>query len=154
MSLVIAFIGMQGAVMASGYPGDYHQRGYRSRQKPLNRSSTADRLLPMKRSVKRAGELGISLAIRDDKRKVTQRDGVLVGEVMRNRRGCLQEKKTLCNSRGVCTCRDNRWLDLRLTGKGTGQQLRGPGKPGYQTDCPYHALRNTGKTALCMMQSK
>ena len=80
MSLVIAFIGAQGAVMA----GDMREiitRGDRVSTETLEQELYSGQIVTDDDLKKRAEALGISLIIRDDKRKVTLRDGILVGEV-------------------------------------------------------------------------
>ncbi|MBP7410478.1 DUF2121 domain-containing protein [Methanoculleus sp. 10] len=80
MTLVMAYIGKQGAVMA----GDMREiafRGDESRIEELecelyNGSIASDNDL-----LERAGEIGVAIQVRDDKTKVTQQDGVLIGEV-------------------------------------------------------------------------
>jgi hypothetical protein len=66
---------------------------------------------------KRAGELGIYLAIRDDKRKVTQRDGVLVGEVSETESG-ITKKRKLYATAGEYAIAEISGSDIRITGKG------------------------------------
>ena len=67
---------------------------------------------------KRAGELGISLTIRDDKRKVTQRDGILMGEVSETEGG-VTRKRRLYATAGEYALAEITDADLRLSGKGT-----------------------------------
>jgi hypothetical protein len=66
---------------------------------------------------KRAGELGISLTVRDDKRKVTQRDGIIVGEVCETE-GCNTRKKRLYATTGEYALAEITGADLKLSGKG------------------------------------
>ncbi|MFA5295079.1 MAG: DUF2121 domain-containing protein [Methanoregulaceae archaeon] len=80
MSLVVAFTGRETAVMA----GDLREMlmqgpdaGIRTFERELYQGSirSDDSLM------QRAGELGIRLIVRDDKCKVSEREGVLIGEV-------------------------------------------------------------------------
>jgi hypothetical protein len=117
MSLVIAFIGMQGAVMAGDMReiitcGDSESTGILEHELYSGMIATDDDLK------KRAEALGISLTIRDDKRKVTQRDGILVGEVSETEGGILK-KKRLYATAGEFALAEITDADLRLTGKGT-----------------------------------
>jgi hypothetical protein len=116
MSLVIAFIGIQGAVMAGDMReiitcGDSISTETLEHELYSGLISTDDDLK------KRAGELGISLTIRNDKRKVTQRDGILVGEVSETKGG-VTRKRRLYATAGEYALAEITDADLRLTGKG------------------------------------
>ena len=67
--------------------------------------------------VRRAGELGISLTIRDDKRKITQRGGALVAEVCETERGICR-KRRLYATAGEYALAEITNDRIRLTGKG------------------------------------
>jgi hypothetical protein len=117
MSLVIAFIGIQGAVMA----GDMREiitLGDRESTETLEHELYTGLIVTDEDVKKRAGELGISLTIHDDKRKVTQRDGILVGEVSETEGG-VTRKRRLYATAGEYTLAEITDTDLRLTGKGT-----------------------------------
>jgi hypothetical protein len=116
MSLVIAFIGRQGAVMA----GDMREiitRGDRMPTETLEHELYSGLIVTDDELRKRAGELGISLTIRDDKRKVTRRDGILVGEVSETEGG-VTRKRRLYATAGEYALAGITDADLRLTGKG------------------------------------
>jgi len=66
---------------------------------------------------RRAGELGVSLTIRDDKRKVSQRDGILVGEVSETEGGVCR-KRRLYATAGEYALAEITNDRIRLTGKG------------------------------------
>lgn len=92
MSLVIAFVGVNGAVMA----GDMREiitRGDRISTETLEEELYNGAIVTDADLLKRAAELGIFLAIRDDKRKVTQRQGVLVGEVSKTENGITRKRR-------------------------------------------------------------
>jgi hypothetical protein len=92
MSLVIAFIGAQGAVMA----GDMREiitRGDELSTKTLEHELYRGRIVTDADLKKRADDLGIFLSIRDDKRKVTERDGILVGEVSESEGGVVKKRR-------------------------------------------------------------
>jgi hypothetical protein len=117
MSLVIAFVGIQGAVMA----GDMREiitRGDRGSTETLELELYSGQIVTDDDVKKRAGELGISLIIRDDKRKVTQRDGILVGEVSETEGG-VTRKRRLYAAAGEYAIAEITDANLRLTGKGT-----------------------------------
>ncbi len=80
MSLVIAFIGIHGAVIA----GDMREiitRGDGVSTETLDQELYNGLIVTDNDLIKRAEELNVSLTIRDDKRKVTHRENILVGEV-------------------------------------------------------------------------
>ena len=80
MTLVIAFIGNQGAVMA----GDMREiafGGDDSRIEDLERELYSGSITSDTDLAERADEMGVTIRVRDDKAKVSQQDGVLVGEV-------------------------------------------------------------------------
>jgi len=116
MSLVIAFIGIRGAVMA----GDMREiitRGDRMPSETLEHELYSGLIVTEDELRKRAGELGISLTIRDDKRKVIRRDGILVGEVSETEGG-VTRKRRLYATAGEYALAGITDADLRLTGKG------------------------------------
>jgi len=117
MSLVIAFIGMQGAVMA----GDMREIitcGDKLSTDTLEHELYSGMIVTDDELKKRAEALGISLTIRDDKRKVTQRDGILVGEVSETE-GSILKKRRLYATAGEFALAEITDADLRVTGKGT-----------------------------------
>jgi hypothetical protein len=92
MTLVIAFVGEAGAVMA----GDMREitfLGDRASMDRLERELYTGSILTDEDLGKRAGALGVRLGIRDDKVKVTERDGVLVGEVTSLEGGVLRKRR-------------------------------------------------------------
>lgn len=116
MSLVIAFIGTHGAVMA----GDMREiitRGNRNSMETLERGLFSGMIITDADLEQKAEELGISLTIRDDKRKITQRHGVLVGEVGETE-GCVMRKRRLYATAGEYALAEVTDADIRLTGKG------------------------------------
>jgi len=116
MSLVIAFIGAQGAVMA----GDMRELitcGDRVSTEILEQELYNGQIVTDDDLKKRAEALGLSLVIRDDKRKVTQRDGILVGEVSETEGG-VSKKRRLYATAGEYALAEITDTDLRLTGKG------------------------------------
>jgi hypothetical protein len=92
MSLVIAYIGRNGAVMA----GDLRQilfRGESSAEKILEEELYGGLVTSDEELTRKAKELGISLIIRDDKNKVSEQDGVLIGEVSSSEGGKVQKRR-------------------------------------------------------------
>jgi hypothetical protein len=116
MSLVIAFIGAQGAIMA----GDMRELitcGDRVSTEILEQELYSGQIVTDDDLKKRAETLGISLIIRDDKRKVIQRDGILTGEVSETEGG-ISKKRRLYATTGEYALAEITDADLRLTGKG------------------------------------
>ncbi|MDD1667433.1 MAG: DUF2121 domain-containing protein [Methanomicrobiales archaeon] len=92
MTLVMAFAGGKGAAMAGDmreitFLGDPASIALLERELYAGDLATDDRLLA------RAGELGVELSIRDDKVKVRERGGVLVGEVTSLEGGVLRSRR-------------------------------------------------------------
>lgn len=80
MTLVIAFIGEQGAVMA----GDMREIAFGGDEpliEELERELYGGSISSDSDLAERAEAIGVTIRLRDDKTKVSQRDGVLVGEV-------------------------------------------------------------------------
>ncbi len=98
MTLVIAFIGNQGAVMA----GDMREiafGGDDARIEELERELYSGAITTDDDLQKRAGEIGVEIRVRDDKAKVSQQGGVLIGEVTETD-GEKVAKKRLYATRG------------------------------------------------------
>jgi hypothetical protein len=98
MTLVIAFIGNQGAVMA----GDMREiafGGDDSRIEDLERELYSGSITSDTDLAERADEMGVTIRVRDDKAKVSQQDGVLVGEVTETE-GAVVAKRRLYATTG------------------------------------------------------
>jgi hypothetical protein len=142
MSLVMAFIGRHGAVMG----GDTREMitcGDRVATETLedeiyHGGITSDDSLRL-----RAKELGISLVINDEKRKVTQRDGVLVGEVSETAAG-VTRKRRLYATAGEYAMAEVSGDTLRLTGQGNGGSFIVLGSPVTQ-QIAQSCIREKGK---------
>ncbi|KDE55373.1 DUF2121 domain-containing protein [Methanoculleus sp. MH98A] len=92
MTLVIAFIGKQGAVMA----GDMREiafGGDDSSIEDLERELYGGAIVSDSDLAKRADEIGVTIQLRDDKTKVSQRDGTLVGEVTETEGANISRKR-------------------------------------------------------------
>ncbi|MBN2488310.1 MAG: DUF2121 domain-containing protein [Methanosarcinaceae archaeon] len=92
MTLVIAYIGTKNAVMTGDmreitFEGDKVSRE-KLEKELYNGSISSDGELE-----KKAGDFGIKIYVRDDKTKVTQRDGVLVGEVSSMENGVMRKRR-------------------------------------------------------------
>lgn len=92
MSLVIAFIGKEGSIMA----GDMREitfQGDGSRIEELERELYSGSIASDDDLRDRAEEIGVVIRIRDDKTKVSQRDGLLIGEVTEADRTGVRKKR-------------------------------------------------------------
>jgi|GEM_PF-198891 len=116
MSLVIAFIGECGAAIA-GDTREFITCGDRIPTETLERELYSGQLVADEDAEKRAGELGVSMAIRDDKRKVTCREGILVGEVSETHAGITQ-KRRLYATAGEYALAEISGSGIRVTRKG------------------------------------
>jgi hypothetical protein len=116
MSLVIAFIGAHGAVMA----GDLREittRGDAIATQTLEHELYNGGIITDADLKRRAEELGIVLSIRDDKRKVRPRDGILVGEVSESEGGVVKRRR-LYATVGEYALAEITGAAFRLTGSG------------------------------------
>ncbi|MGB4052243.1 MAG: DUF2121 domain-containing protein [Methanoculleus sp.] len=98
MTLVIAFIGWEGAVMA----GDMREitfQGDGSRIEELERELYSGSIVSDGDLKERAGAIGVTIRVRDDKAKVSQRDGLLIGEVAETD-GSVVRRKRLYATKG------------------------------------------------------
>lgn len=80
MTLVIAFIGKNGAVMA----GDMREitfEGEKADREKLEKELYSGSLVTDEELAKKAEELGVKIEVTDCKEKVSERNGLLVGEV-------------------------------------------------------------------------
>ncbi len=92
MTLVMAFVGTKGAVMA----GDRREitfLGEKARIETLERELYSGRIGNDRELAAKAGELGVAISIRDDKAKVREEDGGLVGEVTSLEAGLLRRRR-------------------------------------------------------------
>jgi hypothetical protein len=119
MTLVMAFIGEAGAVMA----GDMREITFLGEKGPVERLeeelskgniATDDEL------EKRARELGVRLGIRDDKVKVAEEGGILTGEVTSLEGGVLRRRRLFASAGSYAI------LDM----DGNSSTLRGSGSSG------------------------
>ncbi|NYT07847.1 MAG: DUF2121 domain-containing protein [Methanomicrobiales archaeon] len=92
MSLVIAYTGSRGAIMA-GDLREIRLGGDTSAIADLETELYSGTILDDEQLKHRAAELGIMILIRDDKEKVRERDGTLIGEVTESERGILRIRR-------------------------------------------------------------
>jgi hypothetical protein len=142
MSLVMEFIGRNGAVMGRDTReiitcGDKVSTETREGELCHGMIVTEEALQ------QRARELGISLTIRDDKRKVTPRDELLVGEVSETAAG-LTRRRRLYATAGEYALTEITEDAIRLTGKGKATSFVVLGNPVTQKIAHY-CIRENGK---------
>ena len=92
MSLVIAFIGKNGAVMA----GDMREitfEGDKSQREKLEKELYNGALVTDDELVKKAEELGVKITVTDFKSKISEREGVLIGEVSSLEDGVVKKRR-------------------------------------------------------------
>jgi hypothetical protein len=99
VSLVIAFIGAHGAVMG-GDTREIITSGDRIPTETLEQELYSGQIVTDDALMQRAQEIGVLLTIRDDKRKITQRDGVLVGEVSEAEGGVIKKRRLYATGGG------------------------------------------------------
>jgi len=116
VSLVIAFIGAHGAAMG-GDRREVITRGDRIMTETLEHELYSGQIVTDEALIQRAQELGVLLTIRDDKRKITQRDGVLVGEVSEAEGGVTKKRRLYATGGGYALAEITN-SEIRVSGKG------------------------------------
>jgi hypothetical protein len=116
MTLVMAFIGETGAVMA-GDMREITYLGERGSMEKLEDELYKGNIATDDDLEKRAKELGVELRIRDDKIKVTEDQGVLTGEVTSLEGGTLRRRRLLASA-GSYDILDIEGPSATLRGKG------------------------------------
>jgi len=116
VSLVIAFIGAHGAAMG-GDRREVITRGDRIMTETLEHELYSGQIVTDEALIQRAQELGVLLTIRDDKRKITQRDGVLVGEVSEAEGGVIKKRRLYATGGGYALAEITNG-EIRVSGKG------------------------------------
>jgi hypothetical protein len=142
MSLVVAFIGNHGAVMG-GDTREIITSGDRVATETLEHELYGGLIRTDEALYQRAGELGISLTIRDDKRKVAPRDGILVGEVSETAAG-LTRKRRLYATTGEYALAEILSGTIRLTGSGKASNFVVLGNP-VTREIAHSCIREYGK---------
>jgi len=117
VSLVIAFIGIQGTVMA-GDTREIITIGDEISTELLEHELYSGLLITDDDVKKRAGDLGLFLTINDNKRKVTQRNGMLVGEVSETKCGVTRTRRLYATA-GEYVLTEVTGSTVHVTGKGT-----------------------------------
>ena len=121
MSLVITFIGKNGAVMA----GDMREisfQGEKSEREQLEKELYNGELVTDDELKKKAEELKVNIHVTDFKKKVSDIDGILVGEVSSFEEGIVK-KRRLYASAGNYAIAELRNNELTLTSHGKGSNF-------------------------------
>jgi len=116
MTLVIAFIGEQGAVMA----GDMREIAFQGDDSCIDEleHELYSGLIASDDDLKeRAAEFGVTIRVRDDKAKVSEQNGVLIGEVTETEGSAIRRKRLYATggSYAITEVIDSR---LRVTQRG------------------------------------
>ncbi|HWR24633.1 MAG TPA: DUF2121 domain-containing protein [Methanosarcina sp.] len=121
MTLVIAFIGKYGTVMA----GDMREisfHGEKSEREKLEKELYSGALVTDDQLAKKAEELKVKINVTDFKNKVLERDGILVGEVSSFEDGVMK-KRRLYASAGNYAIAELRNSEITLTSHGKGSNF-------------------------------
>jgi hypothetical protein len=121
MTLVIAFIGKNGAVMA----GDMREitfEGDRPDREKLEKELYSGAIGTDEELAKKAEKFGVKITVTDCKSKVSERNGILAGEVS-SVEGGVVKKRRLYASAGNYAIAELRDLELTLTSQGKGSNF-------------------------------
>jgi len=121
MSLVIAFIGKNGAVMA----GDMREitfEGEKENREKLEKELYSGAIISDAELDKKSEELGVRITVRDNKSKIEERDGVLVGEVS-SIEGGVTRKRRIYVSAGNYVIAEIEGPEIRVTAQGKGSNF-------------------------------
>ncbi len=101
MSLVIAFVGSRGAVMA----GDMREilfSGNEEQVRRLEEELYRGSIVTEGELHARAAELGVELLLRDTKNKIRHHEGVLIGEVASGEKGIVNRRRLYVTTGAYC----------------------------------------------------
>jgi len=121
MSLVIAFIGKNGAVMA----GDMREitfEGEKSQREKLEKELYSGALVTDDELTKKAEELKVKISVTDLKNKISERNGILIGEVSSVEDG-ISKKRRLYASAGNYAIAELINTDITLTSHAKGSNF-------------------------------
>ncbi|MDY9925864.1 DUF2121 domain-containing protein [Methanosarcina sp.] len=121
MTLVIAFIGKNGAVMA----GDMREitfEGEKTDREKLEKELYSGTIVTDEELAKKAEEFGVKIIVTDCKEKVSERNSVLVGEVSSVEGGVIK-KRRLYASAGNYAIAELKDSELTLTSQGKGSNF-------------------------------
>lgn len=118
MSLVIAFVGNKGAVVA----GDMREitfQGNAFSRKKLEKELYNGLIATDEELEKRATEFGIKIRIRDDKKKIAKQHGILTGEVTSFEEGVLRKRRVYAAA-GNYVIAETEGSEFKIIKTGTG----------------------------------
>jgi hypothetical protein len=121
MTLVIAFIGKNGAVMT----GDLREitfEGDKPDREKLEKELYSGAIVTDDELTKGAREFGIGITVTDCKSKISERDGILIGEVS-STEGGVTKKRRLYASAGNYAIAELRDSEITLTSHAKGSNL-------------------------------
>jgi len=121
MTLVIAFIGKNGAVMT----GDLREitfEGEKPDREKLEKELYSGAIVTDDELAKKAREFGIGITVTDCKSKISERDGILIGEVS-SIEGGVTKKRRLYASAGNYAITELRDSEITLTSHAKGSNL-------------------------------
>jgi hypothetical protein len=121
MTIVIAFIGKNGAVIA----GDMREisfQGEKSDREKLEKELYSGALVTDDELVKKAEELKVKIKVTDFKSKVSERDGVLIGEVSSFEDGVVKIRRMYAST-GNYAIAELRNSELTLISHGKGSNF-------------------------------
>lgn len=121
MTLVIAFIGKNGAVMT----GDLREitfEGDKPNREKLEKELYSGAIVTDNELAEKAREFGVGITVTDCKSKISERNGVLIGEVS-SIEGGITKKRRLYASAGNYAIAELRDSELTLTSHAKGSTL-------------------------------
>ncbi len=121
MTLVIAFIGKNGAVMT----GDLREitfEGEKQNREKLEKDLYNGTIVTDDELAKKAREFGVGITVTDCKSKISERDGILIGEVS-SIEGGVTKKRRLYASSGNHAIAEIRDSEITLTSHAKGSNL-------------------------------
>jgi len=121
MTLVIAFIGKNGAVMT----GDLREitfEGEKQNREKLEKDLYNGTIVTDDELAKKAREFGVGITVTDCKSKISERDGILIGEVSSSEGG-VTKKRRLYASAGNHAIAEIRDSEITLTSHAKGSNL-------------------------------
>ncbi len=121
MTLVIAFIGKNGAVMAGDlreitFAGDLPNR------EKLEKELYSGAIVTDEELAKKAQEFGVCITVTDCKSKISERDGILVGEVSSFEGGVVKKRRVYASA-GNYAIAELRDAEITLTSHAKGSNL-------------------------------
>lgn len=121
MTLVIAFIGKNGAVMT----GDLREitfEGEKPNREKLEKELYNGTIVTDDELANRAREFGVGITVTDCKSKISEKDGILIGEVS-SIEGGVTKKRRLYTSAGNYAIAELRDSEITLTSHAKGSNL-------------------------------